>query len=373
MRGLRDTTEDVLRLIERGPAWLAIALTALALAGCWWIALESGSQIAVTRHWFYVPVVYGAIRFGALGAGTTAVVAGLLSGPLVFTVDGTDPALWATRTGFFLLVGLLVAGLVTVVRERITTTLQALERERELAEQRAALMQTVSHEFRTPLTVIRGVMETLQQRPDAVADAFRPLIASAARAERSLSEMVAVVLAAADATEQIQHLQQEPVAMPALLEDVTSSLAHGAHRVVTDVRPGAERIVTSPAHLRLALRELVTNALRFTPPSEPVEVWVAREEPHVKIRVRDHGEGIDPADVDAAMQPFVQLDPSTTRQFGGLGMGLFTARRLTEGLGGELTLRPAPTGGLDAIVTLPQQRASDHQLERRPQRVDNNV
>lgn len=264
-----------------------------------------------------------------------------------------------------MLVGVFVAGLVAIARDSLTKSLRAAQHERQLAEQRATLIQTVSHEFRTPLTILSGTIQTLHGRPEVVDDRFRPLLESAVRAERRLSEMVAVVLAAADATDEALRQRQERVSVSEMLDDIVASLPRGGHRVLRDIGPGAERLVTSPAHLRLAVRELIANGLRFTSSDQPVEVRVRRANGDISICVRDHGDGIEPADHRRALQPFTQLDPSITRRVGGLGMGLFTARRLAEGFGGSLTLSRAPGGGLDAILTLPQLRQADREGDPR--------
>lgn len=365
MPSIRRATERLLLLAGRGSTWTAIAATAALLAGCWVIALTSHSPISVTRHWFYVPIVFAAIRFGAPGALASGIAAGLLGGPLVFTVADHNLLTWVYRAGFFLLVGLLVAGLVAIVRDSLVVQLEASERARELSEQRAAVMQTVSHEFRTPLTVIRGGVETLAGRPAAVHPSFLPVLESVERATQKLSEMVAIVLAAADAVEDSQSHGQEAVFVPDLIAEVTASLASDGHRIMPHIANGAERVVTVGTHLHLVLRELLVNALKFSPPDAPVEVRAWCDERWFRLRVRDHGDGIEPDLIPRALEPFSQLDPSTTRQHGGLGMGLFAARRLLADIDGDLELAPAPTGGLDVIVTLPQRRTTDGRGEVR--------
>lgn len=335
---------------------LSVLGLGLALGVCWAIAVASGSPTSVGRHVFYVPVVLGAARFGFRGALWTGVVAALLAGPLV--PGGAPAEIWLVRAGFFLGIGGIVAAF-SVTPERTThREVELAERERRLQEQRTALIQTVSHEFRTPLTIIHGVSETLMQRQAALDARLRPLAGALYRAERRLSDMVAVVLAAADALG--DPLQQEPVDLEPLVREVVEDLGPDvAQRVVLDL--GGGRVVTSRTHARLLLRCLLDNAIRFSGPDDPVDVSATVDGRLARITIRDRGQGVDPAFVERAFEPFTQEDSSTLRTRGGLGLGLYTARQLARRLGGDVEVRPADDGcgGSVAIVELPRRRETD--------------
>lgn len=352
--------------IDRRRWWVAAVLVVVGLLAAWTLALWSGSLTAVSRHWFYVPVVFAAVRFGVPGGLLAGVLAGLLAGPAVFTVDGSAGAyeVWGVRGAFFVGVGVFVGGLVSLVRASQRRELQLAEQEKRLTSQRAALIQTVSHEFRTPLTVLHGGIQTLERRQDEVSERLRPLIASLARAESRLEEMVTVVLATADAMDVSQRLSAEPVRLTALVQSVVASLDHagGTRRVAFEIDVDAEVLVTVPGYLQLALRCVVDNALRFSPADRPVTVSATRSAGSVRIGVRDHGEGIDPDFLDEAFQPFTQGDASSRRRHGGLGMGLFTARRIIDRLDGTISIRTAREpgqAGTTVEIVLPQRREAD--------------
>lgn len=232
-------------------------------------------------------------------------------------------------------------------------------RERRLAQQRTALIQTVSHEFRTPLTIIHGVAETLSERQDMMDPQLRPLASALYRAERRLSDMVAVVLAAADAL--TDPLEQAPVDIEPLILEIAADLEDGAaRRVEVTVGDRAEQLVTSRSHCRLLLRLLLDNALRFSDAGQPVNVSASLVDDRATITIRDRGDGVDPAFIERAFEPFTQADNTTLREHGGLGLGLYTARQLARRLGGDVDVRPAEGSGSVAIVTLPQRREADH-------------
>lgn len=114
-------------------------------------------------------------------------------------------------------------------------------------------------------------------------------------------------------------------------------------RVLCDVPP----VMGDVAHLRQVLLNLAANAVKFTPRGEVVlsAAEVAHEGDHVRVRfeVRDDGIGITPEDLSRVFEPFAQADASTTREFGGTGLGLTISRQLVTAMGG--TLRAASTPG----------------------------
>lgn len=362
---LRGPVVGLVDRIDRRRWWVAAGLVGVGMGAAWWLALMSGSLTAVSRHWFYVPVVFAAVRFGLPGGLFAGVLAGLLGGPAVFTVEGAATAydVWVTRGAFFVGVGVFVAGLVAVVRDSQRQAVALAEQEKRLAYQRSALIQTVSHEFRTPLTILHGGIQTLDRRQDEVGERLRPLIPSLARAERRLDEMVSVVLATADAMDASQRLTAEPIRLAGLVEAVTASLDRpdATRRVVTEIGSDAELIVTVPGYLQLALRCVIDNALRFSPADRPVTVTATRTaDDTVAIGVHDEGPGIDAGFLEEAFQPFTQADPSSQRAHGGLGIGLFTARRVVERIGGSIRIDPADRHvGTSVVIVVPQQRDGD--------------
>ncbi len=277
---------------------------------------------------------------------------------LVLAVYWAPSDTWTARLVFLIGVGAVVAALTVVGDRTAAREVEVTREERRLYDQRAALVQTISHEFRTPLTIIHAVAETLMERQELLAEPLRPLAPALHRAERRLSNMVEAVLAAAD--ELGDDVEQEAVEVAPLVREIAEELGSGAaERVRVAVAPGSGRPVTSRPHARLLLRCLVDNAIRFSGPDDPVDVRVETGDERTTIAIRDWGVGIDPGFVGRAFEPFTQADSSTVRQHGGLGLGLYTARHLARRLGGEVDLRPAEEGGSLAVVRLPQRREAD--------------
>ncbi len=230
--------------------------------------------------------------------------------------------------------------------------LDLASRERQLDEQRAALVQLVSHELRTPLTVIRGSVETLQARRGSIDPELRRLVDATARATGRLEELLEVVLAATDELTG-EQAHATPVDVAKLVEHAAASLhARLTRRLDLDM-PEDPKLVTIEPYLWLTVRCLLDNAARFSPAEEPILVRYERVDDVGVLSLHDNGPGL-PEGFDArAFEPFTQADASLVRTHHGLGMGLYTARRLTRRLGGELDLSSSDTGGVTASIRLP--------------------
>ena len=105
----------------------------------------------------------------------------------------------------------------------------------------------------------------------------------------------------------------------------------------------------------LLLSNLLLNALQHSPPESSVELRVAsqREQNIVEFSVRDHGEGIDPADLPHVFDRFYRSDPSRTRSTGGAGLGLAICKAVVERAGGSIALTSQPGQGTTVTVRLP--------------------
>lgn len=167
----------------------AVVTVALLLGLSWLVSYALGGAGRVPPHWFYVPVLVAAARFGLVGAAATAVVAGLLAGPLlpldVATGAGQHVLDWSGRLGYFLGIGAVMGAIVVRLRTSLEREIALAQEERDLALRKGAFIATVSHELRTPLTVIEGVSKTLDQQ-GWVADPGRPLLEGLHRANQRL-------------------------------------------------------------------------------------------------------------------------------------------------------------------------------------------
>jgi signal transduction histidine kinase len=224
-------------------------------------------------------------------------------------------------------------------------------------------LATVSHELRTPLNAILGWTELLRT-PAALPpqEIGRGLEVIERNARRQLA-LVEELLAVADPERSRAEWQRIDLGalMHALLEHLEGP-ARAAEVALQEVpsppEPDDEAAIWvfgDPAGLRLALRHILENALKFTPAGGHVQARLRRRGPEALIAVSDTGPGIDPAIGERVFEPFLRQDASATRAHGGLGLGLTIARRLIEAHGGRVDVRSSGAGqGSTFLVTLPR-------------------
>jgi len=240
------------------------------------------------------------------------------------------------------------------LRRQADRELRLANEERDLALRKAAVIATVSHEFRTPLTIIEGVSSTLQ-RHDLVAGDGHSLLDSLRNASHRLHDLVEDLLATAEGIERQAEMERRPVELREVIQGVVDGLssfdAHSRVRVVA-IADG-DTVMNDPAMLTALLRHIIENALKFSPPGSAVDISIARTSGEVEVRIRDRGPGIDPEFMERAFDPFTQEDQSSTRAKSGLGIGLFAARKIADLIGGRVELQRHPEGGMEAILHLP--------------------
>lgn len=228
------------------------------------------------------------------------------------------------------------------------------ERRERLEAQRKAMVSDIAHELRTPLTNIRGWLEVTR---DGVVDPDPALLASLHEESLVLQRVIDDLqdLAAADAG--TLRLHREPVRCDELLQQVASAhrVAAGTARVDlrtdTDGRPWLD---ADPVRMRQALGNLVSNALRHTPPDGTVTLSARPDGDHVVLEVADTGTGIAPEDLPHVFDRFWRAEKSRSRRTGGSGLGLSIVRHLLAAHGGTVDAASEPGKGSVFTLRLPK-------------------
>jgi heavy metal sensor kinase len=211
-----------------------------------------------------------------------------------------------------------------------------------------------AHELRTPLTALKGGIEVALRAARAPEEYRRVLEESLGEVNRLIrvaEDLLLLTRAAPGRGLARERLALEPLVMEAL--ETGARLAQGAG---VTVRLGAvepAEVIGDAGALRRALRNLVDNAVKYTPAGGKVEIALGREEGWALVALEDTGIGIAPAEAERIFEPFVRLDAARARAADGSGLGLAIARGVAIAHGGSLTVRSTPGAGSRFTLSLP--------------------
>lgn len=243
-----------------------------------------------------------------------------------------------------------ISGAIVVVQD-VTAEHAASESHSELRER---LMETINHQFRTPVTKILGYAELLLDAKKRLPEASARAVDAIHRAAHDLSDLLRVISELVD-LEQHTELIRTPGDLTPTLQQLARDLepdtaARGVRLRVA--LPPELPIVADFAECARAVTELLHNAIRYAPTGSEVVLFAARTAGRIEIAVRDQGPGIPPSERDRVVQPF-ERDADPLRRIEGKGLGLTIAKTVAVAHGGELTLTPNQHRGLCATLRLP--------------------
>lgn len=241
-------------------------------------------------------------------------------------------------------------------------------------ELRAALIRGVTHDIKNPLGAASGYADLLEEgiaggmnaQQVEMVKRFKRLVGTAQQTVTELLELARVGG---------EELSVDPrdVDLVALVRDVVSGYEGAAtqKRISLSVHAPAEglRITTDATHVRHVLDNLLSNALKYTPPGGAVHVGMTSDDQDgdsqlARISVRDTGPGIAPAYRDRIFDEFFRI-PSADSNIPGSGLGLAISRRIARLLGGDITFSDAPEHGSIFTLALPLSRIPGHLVSTR--------
>ena len=218
----------------------------------------------------------------------------------------------------------------------------------QLITAQQVFVSDASHQLRTPLTALRLRLENLETQLHSEADVAE--VAAATDEIERLSTLVNDLLRLARAE---QHPATQALEIgPIVADRVDTWTAVAADEGVSLMLHSPDHAITAiavPGAVEQILDNTIDNAIRVTPPGRTVDVHVETSPAAVKILVRDHGPGLSDADKKKALQRFWRADQTTP----GTGLGLAIAQTLAMASGGQIILQDTPDGGLTVIVELP--------------------
>jgi two-component system phosphate regulon sensor histidine kinase PhoR len=229
---------------------------------------------------------------------------------------------------------------------------------RRLERVRRDFVTNVSHELRTPITAIRLLVETLQKGALGQPEVATQFVQRIALEVGHMTQMVEELLELSTIESADRPLHLEPVAVAELLRTVDRLLPLAEERgqqVTVEVAAGTPPLLGDARRLGQVLRNLVHNAIKFTPAGGQISITARPlgEGSRVELRVSDTGVGIRPEDMPRIWERFWKADSSRQRDGEGSGLGLAIARHVVEVHGGSISVESKPQLGATFIVDLP--------------------
>jgi two-component system phosphate regulon sensor histidine kinase PhoR len=237
--------------------------------------------------------------------------------------------------------GTLVGG-VDIIRD--------VSYEREVDELKSSLISTVSHELRTPLTMIQGFSELLLSR-ELGADQSRQALEQINTSSERLSRLINDLLTVSRLDSGRIEIRPEPVDLGAVLRETTDPFRKG-REIHIDVN-GVSQVLADRDRLVQILTNLVSNAVKYSPPDAPVSVTATRQGTTAAVAVQDRGMGMTEEEVKRLFDKFYRVDRADVREIGGTGLGLYITKHLVELHGGEISVESKPGVGSTFVFTLP--------------------
>lgn len=213
-----------------------------------------------------------------------------------------------------------------------------------LEEARKQLLANISHEFRTPLNAIIGLLDLMRDSENLTPE-YRDYIKTASLSAASIISLIDELLCYVKIKSSDNAFNYEPCSLKDIIETCVSKEAPQAEKkdlpVEIIINTKADiGIITDSTLLCFALQKLISNSIKFTKKGKvtiTVSVESANEDnSRVYFEVKDTGIGLDSSNLELLCQPFTQEDSSTTRKFEGMGMGLAVASLIIENMGGTL-------------------------------------
>ena len=218
------------------------------------------------------------------------------------------------------------------------------------------VLAALAHEFKTPVAIVKGYAQYMNQRRDA-SQADRPMLAAIERASNRLQSLIDDLVDVSGISLGRLVLHREPVELTEMLRSVVRWAAPATRGRLVVNAPEAVAVSADRPRLEQAIRRLVDNAIRYSPLGGDVEIDVATSDEYVMISVRDRGIGIPADQQNRIFELFFRAHAGTPHDVGGLGIGLFMAREITIRHGGAMWFESEEGKGSTFYMRLPRTEA----------------
>lgn len=225
---------------------------------------------------------------------------------------------------------------------------------RELEGLKDEFLEVAAHELKTPIAVLKGYAQNLLRFPEGVAPRYRKSLESIDRQTSRIDALVRDLLDVSRLRAGAFALRRELIDIGELAEMAANqaALRTARHKFQVHV-PGPVFVLGDRERLEQVLNRLLDNAIRYTPAGGEIDVSVSPVDGSARVAVRDPGVGIPAEKQEHIFERFYRAHTGTAHDFGGMGVGLFIAREIVRGLGGDMGFESKVDGGSTFYFTLP--------------------
>ncbi len=245
--------------------------------------------------------------------------------------------------------------------------LNDVTRLRRLENVRRDFVANVSHELKTPITAIKGFVETLQEGAIADPDSATQFLEIVMRQADRLNDIIddLLILARIEQDSDQQELPLTNMSLATVIEAAVQACANLAAEKqlhIEQFSPIALSARINAPLLEQALINLLTNAIKYSPEQGKVLIEASRSDSKITISVRDWGCGIDKVHLPRLFERFYRADKARSRKLGGTGLGLAIVKHIAQAHGGEVMVASAPGAGSTFSLQLPIRTQTNNAL-----------
>ena len=227
--------------------------------------------------------------------------------------------------------------------DQFLLTATDITQQRQLDDMRRDFVANASHELRTPLTVISGFVEALCDQADSkIKTPLEKIRQQTVRMQQIMEDLV--ILARLES--RLAPLLHDRVDLEELVQQIYNDavmIDHDRHEIILSTQPAS--IMGNSVELQMAMTNLVTNAIRYTPENGTITLFVSVDNDGVHVGVEDNGIGIMPEHIGRLTERFYRVDPGRSREQGGTGLGLAIVKHVLDRHDASLHVHSVPGEG----------------------------
>jgi signal transduction histidine kinase len=224
---------------------------------------------------------------------------------------------------------------------------------------RTDFVANVSHELKTPLTLIKGYIETLEDRAMDDKDQSARFVSIIKEHSDRLGNIVDDLLSLSELESSKDPVHRTEFDLKKLIDDISLGFGHALAEKKQTLSVSSQgtdlRIKADHNKIEQLFVNLIDNAIKYTKESGRIELSLLEQNQAVRVTVQDNGIGIPREDIDRVFERFYRVDKARSRRLGGTGLGLSIAKHIVLAHNGKITLESELNEGTKVFVTLPKE------------------